>query len=199
MEAERNSGATLVDLLDRVLDKGLVLQADLIISVAGIPLLGLKLHAALAGIETMLEYGMWEQWDEAHRIAARKEYLSKNEAYLSGSDEKTHYEGFASILENDGISEIYRPAKVIITSTRLILLRNQPFEILCDIPIIEIRGINQERKMNNSGEWTDHLSISFHSQNGCVLHMADSEDFLDAIGTINPVEVATTAEELQCK
>lgn len=56
--------ATLVDLLDRVLEKGLVIDANVVISVAGIPLLGVKLRAALAGMETMLNYGMLTQWDE---------------------------------------------------------------------------------------------------------------------------------------
>jgi len=66
-----------VDLLDRVLDKGLMLDADLIIHVAGIPLLGVKLRAALAGMETMLKYGIWEDWDEAQRAIATEEYRQK--------------------------------------------------------------------------------------------------------------------------
>ena len=64
MEPTRNSHATLVDLLDRVLDKGLVINADLIISLAGVPLIGVNLRAALAGMETMLKYGVMEEWDE---------------------------------------------------------------------------------------------------------------------------------------
>lgn len=67
MNPSRDSHATLVDLLDRVLDKGLILDADLIIHVAGIPLLGVKLTAALAGMETMLRYGFWQDWDEVQR------------------------------------------------------------------------------------------------------------------------------------
>ena len=39
MEPTREVHATLVDLLDRILDKGLVIHADVIISVAGIPLI----------------------------------------------------------------------------------------------------------------------------------------------------------------
>ena len=67
MEPTNNTRATLVDLLDRVLDKGLVLQADLIISVAGIPLIGVSLRAALAGMETMVKYGVMKDWDERTR------------------------------------------------------------------------------------------------------------------------------------
>jgi hypothetical protein len=80
MNPTRESHATLVDLLDRVLDKGLVLDADLIIHVAGIPLLGVKLRAALAGMETMLKYGIWKDWDEAQRAIATKEYRQKKTA-----------------------------------------------------------------------------------------------------------------------
>ncbi len=58
--------ATLVDLLDRVLDRGLVINADIIISLAGVPLIGINLRAALAGMETMVQYGLMEEWD--HRI-----------------------------------------------------------------------------------------------------------------------------------
>ena len=77
MEPTRDTHATLVDLLDRVLDKGLIIDADLIIHVAGIPLLGVKLRAALAGMETMLKYGIWQDWDEAQRAIATKEYRQK--------------------------------------------------------------------------------------------------------------------------
>lgn len=62
--------ATLVDLLDRILDRGVVLDADLVITLAGVPLVGVKLRAALAGIETMLRYGMMEDWDR--QIRARE-------------------------------------------------------------------------------------------------------------------------------
>jgi hypothetical protein len=80
MEPTRDTHATLVDLLDRVLDKGLVLDADLIIHVAGIPLLGVKLRAYLAGMETMLKYGIWQDWDEAQRAIGTKEYRQKKVA-----------------------------------------------------------------------------------------------------------------------
>ena len=68
MEPVRDCHATLVDLLDRVLDKGLVISADIIISVAGVPLIGVNLRAALAGMETMVRYGLMQEWD--HRIRA---------------------------------------------------------------------------------------------------------------------------------
>jgi len=77
MEPTRDKHATLVDLLDRVLDKGLVINADIIISVAGIPLLGINLRAALAGMETMLKYGIFKEWDETIRAQARMERIKR--------------------------------------------------------------------------------------------------------------------------
>jgi len=67
MEPTRDTHYTLVDLLDRVLDKGIVVYADIIVSVAGIPLIGVNLRAALAGIETMLSYGVMQGWDQKVR------------------------------------------------------------------------------------------------------------------------------------
>ena len=78
MEPTRNGHATLIDLLDRVLDKGIIIYADLIVSLAGIPLIGVNIRAAIAGMETMLKYGMMTEWDdrvrawERERIEARK-------------------------------------------------------------------------------------------------------------------------------
>ena len=58
MEPTRQGRHTLVDLLDRVLDKGLVINADVIISLAGVPLIAVNLRAAVASVETMLQYGL---------------------------------------------------------------------------------------------------------------------------------------------
>ena len=61
MEAVRDDhrdGATLVDLIDRILDKGLVINADIMVSVAGVELLGIKIRAALASFETAARYGL---------------------------------------------------------------------------------------------------------------------------------------------
>lgn len=71
MEPVRNYSA-LVDLLDHALQKGLYISADVIISVADIPLIGLNLRLALANIQTMLNYGLMKDWDEAYRSVVRE-------------------------------------------------------------------------------------------------------------------------------
>lgn len=50
--------STLADVIDRLLDKGLVINADILVSVAGVELLGIKLRAALASFETAARYGL---------------------------------------------------------------------------------------------------------------------------------------------
>jgi len=64
MEPERDE---VVDLLDRILEKGVVLNSDLIITLADIPLIGIDLRLAIAGIDKMIDYGLFEDWDAAHR------------------------------------------------------------------------------------------------------------------------------------
>ena len=67
---------TFVDVLDVLLRDGAVVRADVIVSVADIPLIGIKLTAAIAGMETMNEYGLFEEWDTERRARAveRRQY-----------------------------------------------------------------------------------------------------------------------------
>jgi len=53
----RDTG-TLADVIDRILDKGLVINADITVSVVGVELLGIKIRAALASFETAAQYGL---------------------------------------------------------------------------------------------------------------------------------------------
>ena len=77
MEPTRDLHATLTDLLDRVLDKGVIINADVIITVSGIPLIAVNLRAAIAGMETMLEYGLMSDWDEMTRSRERENRKEK--------------------------------------------------------------------------------------------------------------------------
>ena len=58
IEATKETSGTLVDVIDRILDKGLVINADITVSVAGVELLGIKIRAALASFETAAKYGL---------------------------------------------------------------------------------------------------------------------------------------------
>lgn len=58
MEPRRESEGTLIHVVETLLDKGLVLNADIMVSVAGVELLGIRLRAALASFETAARYGL---------------------------------------------------------------------------------------------------------------------------------------------
>jgi len=77
VEPTRELHGTLSDLLDRVLDKGLVVSADLIITLSGIPLIAVNLKATMAGMETMLEHGLMRDWDESIRSHEQETRQSK--------------------------------------------------------------------------------------------------------------------------
>lgn len=52
------SGVGLAEVIERVLDKGLVINADINISLVGVELLGIRIRAALASFETAAKYGL---------------------------------------------------------------------------------------------------------------------------------------------
>ncbi|NPV52085.1 MAG: gas vesicle protein [Firmicutes bacterium] len=63
MEPTRDRKTTINDLLDRILEKGVVLNLDLIIGLADIPLVAINLRAAIASVETMARYGIMNVLD----------------------------------------------------------------------------------------------------------------------------------------
>jgi len=173
MEPTRESNATLVDLLDRILDKGLILNADLIIHVAGIPLLGVNLKACLAGMETMLNYGIWRDWDEAQRAIATEEQRQKKGVPLA-SNEEVFLKMFASLWYSKGIYHNWRPGHLYITDRRIFLFRQEPAETLFQCSFEDIKGISTERKNNITGKETDYLYLWLKTDEIIQLHPSDA-------------------------
>jgi hypothetical protein len=57
-------GATLVDLLDRVLDKGLVVAGDIVVQLADVELLTIKIRLIVCSVDKAEEIGMdWWRHD----------------------------------------------------------------------------------------------------------------------------------------
>ena len=139
MEPTRETHATLVDLLDRILDKGLVINADIIISVAGIPLIGVNLRAAIAGMETMLKYGVMQAWDEKSRVWER-EHRKKKEVALVGGEEIS-LKMFGSFYYSKGIYTAWKEGNFYLTDKRLLLYQQDFDKIIYEIPLEEIKGL----------------------------------------------------------
>ena len=55
---EKIDDTGLAGAIDKILDKGLVINADITIDVSGVELLGIKIRAALASFETAARYGL---------------------------------------------------------------------------------------------------------------------------------------------
>ncbi|MFQ5916764.1 MAG: gas vesicle protein, partial [Candidatus Binatia bacterium] len=140
MEPTRDTHYTLVDLLDRVLDKGIVIHADVIISVAGIPLIGVNLRAALAGMETMLRYGMMQPWDEQVRAWERKERQQRKEALIQG--EQVVMEILGSYYHSRGIYRSWRWGYLYLTNTRLLLWLPSFEEVIFETPLTQIKALS---------------------------------------------------------
>lgn len=146
MKPQRDNA--LVDLLDRLLNKGLILNADVIISVAGVPLIGINLKAAIAGIETMLDYGMMEAWDKSTREWYAVE-SAKRAAVLFGDGEEILLRTFGSIWYGQGIVQNWRPGFWYLTNKRLFLWNG---EMLFETPLdgIEVLAIRTESRFNEA-------------------------------------------------
>jgi hypothetical protein len=67
MEPTKSETHAIVEFVDVLLREGVVIQADVIVTVADVPLVGISLRAAIAGMSTMTDYGIFEDWDAAHR------------------------------------------------------------------------------------------------------------------------------------
>lgn len=76
---ERTEDTGLVGAIDKILDKGLVINADITIDVSGVELLGIKIRAALASFETAARYGLEFPSGTNINTAAWKETMIQKE------------------------------------------------------------------------------------------------------------------------
>jgi len=161
-ELEPTRESALVDLLDRILVKGVVLHVDLIISVADIPLIGVNLRTAIAGIKTMLDYGMMEAWDaKIRRYALEHDDV---EGLTLFADETLVYKTFASHWYKDtSLPGTWRKGYLYLTNIRLILIRKKPMTTLFEVPLRKIRNLSYVADMH-LGKRRKMLLLSFENE-----------------------------------
>ncbi|WUK95873.1 gas vesicle protein [Streptomyces sp. NBC_00356] len=76
-------GANLADILERVLDKGIVIAGDIRINLLDIELLTIKLRLIVASVDKAKEMGIdWWEDDPALSSGARRKELAKENAEL---------------------------------------------------------------------------------------------------------------------
>jgi len=139
VEPTREQRLTLDELLNRVLDKGVVINADIVISVAGIPLLGVNLKAALASMETMLEYGMMQNLDETLRKRYREQ--TRGQKLPLTEAETILLETFGAYYFAEGIYHAWRHGIFYLTNERLLLFHPGLGKVFLAVPLASIQGI----------------------------------------------------------
>ncbi|KES08807.1 gas vesicle protein GvpJ [Streptomyces toyocaensis] len=79
----QGSGANLADILERVLDKGIVIAGDIRINLLDIELLTIKLRLVVASVDKAKEMGIdWWESDPALSSKARRDELTRENAEL---------------------------------------------------------------------------------------------------------------------
>lgn len=167
--------ATLVDLLDRVLDKGVIIHLDLIVSVAGIPLIGVNLRAALAGMETMLQYGMMRDMDAESRLWEAQHRKNKKVPLLKG--EEVVLDMFGSYHYMRGIYKAWRSGRVYLTQGRLFLYQQDLGEVVFETELQEIRAIAVRKERSFTGKDKDIICLCLKGGNPAFLNVLDTERF----------------------
>lgn len=179
MEPVRDTHATVVDLLDRILDKGLVINADIIISIAGIPLIGVNLRAALAGMETMLKYGVMQAWDERTRAWEREHRKKAISSLLEG--EEIALKMYGSYYYSKGIYSAWRSGYFYLTDKRIVLYYSDFDEVIFQTPLERIRGLAIRKERYFTKERKDVLYLILQNDGMAQLHARDINQLKKAI------------------
>ena len=73
----------LADILERVLDKGIVIAGDITVSLVGIELLNIKIRLLVTTVDKAMELGInW--WESDPRLTSRAETLEDENRLLRG-------------------------------------------------------------------------------------------------------------------
>ncbi|MDM7913049.1 MAG: gas vesicle protein [Methanotrichaceae archaeon] len=174
MKPERES--CLVEVLDRLLNKGAVLNADLIISVAGVPMIGLNLRAALASMETMLEYGMMEAWDKS----TRDWYALHEIRPPLDVGEKSFFKAFGYLWQDQGIVSSWLPGIWHITTKRLFLWRRTPGSVIFEVPLHNICILKEVPSDERFDKERFELEITY-SEGTARIYLSNMDEFKDAL------------------
>jgi hypothetical protein len=108
-------GATLVDLLDRILDKGLVVAGDIVVQLADVELLTIKIRLLVCSVDKAEEIGMdWWRHDtflSSNNPSALKKGTSKLFSAKGGSASGGEKRKPESAIMSKSIGKVMRDRK----------------------------------------------------------------------------------------
>ena len=76
----------VLDVLDRILDKGIVINGEITVSLLKTEILSLRINLVIASIETAKRYGIelpWEKWQDSSKKLQVKEHNNKNKKHMT--------------------------------------------------------------------------------------------------------------------
>jgi hypothetical protein len=174
MKPERENDS-LVELLNRLVTDGVIINADIIISVAGIPLVGVKLNAAAASIETMIKYGLFEELDKNTRAWQLEHRKTKP---LLREDEEIELKFYGSYFQQ--LHPIWKYCFIYVTNRRIFGWNKAFNKILFEVPLAKIqmfaiiKGTYQNEERNE-------LCLSLENEDRVYLHSSDIIELQDKI------------------
>ncbi|MFC7879414.1 gas vesicle protein GvpJ [Isoptericola sp. NPDC057391] len=187
LQPTRDLHATLPDLLDALLNRGVYLDLDLIITVADIPLIGVNLRAAVAGIETMLEHGMMRGWDEQTRAWVRQSLAR----HVPLEPDEEVVARMAGGHRQDEPATVWRPGTVYLTTRRLFVWRADPREVLWQTALDDVTEVEVRTELAVGGEERERLAVTTPA--GTTLLTAAAPDRLAALLRSGPGGAGTPA------
>jgi hypothetical protein len=174
MKPERENDS-LGELLNRMVTKGVLINADVIISLAGIPLIGIKLEAAIASIETMLEYGLFEELDKNTRAWQLEHRKTKP---LLREDEEIEFEFYGSYFQQ--LHPVWKYCFIYVTNRRIFGWNKAFNKILFKVPLARIRMLYISKGIYQDEE-RDELCLSLENEEELYLHSSDVIGLQDRI------------------
>jgi hypothetical protein len=172
LEPTRDLRATLPDLVDALLDKGVYLDLDLIVTVADIPLIGVNLRATVAGIETMLEHGMMRRWDAETREWVRRSVTR----HVPLADDEDVVARMAGGHRQEEPAGLWRPGTVYLTTRRLLVWRADPSELLWQADLDDVVGVGLRVEPTVGGE--ERTRVLVETRAGTALLTAAAPEHL---------------------
>lgn len=187
MRPERDT--PLVDLLDRLLVRGAVLSADLIITVGGVPLIGLSLRALIASMETMLDYGLMEDWDKSTR-----EWYSSRSIQKPIPEGEVLFQSFGYLWSGSEIHG-WRPGVLYLTENRIVIWRRNPPDMLMDLPVSSILCLEKEidispRMLSDDASEGPQIINIKHRDGTVRIRLREYDEFYRVLGRLSFPRIA---------
>jgi hypothetical protein len=86
-ESVENKEIALIDILDVILDKGVAIRADLVISIAGIDLVYLDLRLLISSVESLVQ-----AQTETRKVISSEQFDDQREALIDATGQPNKWE-----------------------------------------------------------------------------------------------------------